>query len=80
MQVDNGMVIIRIEDTGSGMDKDFITKRLFRPFDTTKGNAGMGVGVYESREFIHKLGGAITVESETGAGTVFTVRIPGAVN
>jgi len=76
MQGEEGMVIIRIEDTGSGMDKEFIRKRLFRPFDTTKGNAGMGVGVYESREFIHQLGGAITVESEVGKGTVFSIRIP----
>ncbi|MCK4587883.1 MAG: PEP-CTERM system histidine kinase PrsK, partial [Gammaproteobacteria bacterium] len=67
--------IIEIVDNGSGMDKRFIQERLFKPFDTTKGNAGMGIGVYESREFIHSLGGSIKVESEVGQGTVFTISL-----
>lgn len=58
------------------MDADFIATRLFKPFDTTKGNAGMGVGVYESREFVHALGGAIAVESAPRRGTLFRVRLP----
>ena len=43
---------MEIEDNGCGMSKDFIQERLFKPFQTTKGNAGMGIGVYESREYI----------------------------
>jgi signal transduction histidine kinase len=70
------MVEIQIEDNGIGMDADFIRNRLFQPFETTKGNAGMGVGVYESREFIRSLGGEIEVSSEVNKGTIFTVRIP----
>jgi signal transduction histidine kinase len=58
------------------MDADFIAERLFKPFDTTKGNAGMGVGVYESREFVHALGGEITVESALERGTLFRVKLP----
>ena len=58
------------------MDADFIAERLFKPFDTTKGNAGMGVGVYESREFVHALGGEITVESTPRRGTLFRVKLP----
>ncbi len=46
------------------------------PFDTTKCNAGMGVGVYESREFVHALGGDITVESAPRRGTLFRVKLP----
>ncbi|NOZ37296.1 MAG: PEP-CTERM system histidine kinase PrsK [Gammaproteobacteria bacterium] len=69
-------VVIQIVDNGHGMDDDFINKRLFKPFDTTKGNAGMGIGMYECREFIHELGGEIKVESEPGKGTSISLHIP----
>ncbi len=68
--------VIRIRDNGCGMDAEFIQKRLFNPFDTTKGNAGMGIGMYESREFIYELGGEMHVESEPGKGTLIEVHIP----
>ena len=71
-----GVAEIKIIDDGIGMDKTFIKERLFRPFETTKGNAGMGIGVYESREFVHSLGGQIRVESEVGVGTTFTIELP----
>jgi putative PEP-CTERM system histidine kinase len=67
--------VIEIIDNGCGMDKQFIRERLFKPFDTTKGNAGMGIGVYESREFIHSLGGSLKVESEPGQGTTFKITL-----
>ncbi len=73
---DGRNAIVEIEDTGSGMDQAFIQNRLFRPFDTTKGNAGMGIGVYESREFIRALGGDVIVNSESGKGSVFQLCIP----
>ncbi len=66
---------IVIEDNGQGMDEAFIRDRLFRPFQTTKGNAGMGIGVYEAREYIASLGGRIDVESAPGSGTRFTVQL-----
>ncbi len=69
-------IVIQILDNGHGMDDDFIKKRLFKPFDTTKGNAGMGIGMYECREFIHELGGEIKVESEPGKGTSISLHIP----
>ena len=69
-------VMIEIEDNGVGMDQRFIQQRLFRPFDTTKGNAGMGIGTYESREFIWSEGGDLTVTSAPGKGTVFRVQLP----
>ena len=68
--------VLEVRDTGCGMDAEFIRLRLFRPFDTTKGNAGMGIGVFESREVIRGLGGEISVESIPGSGTVFTVTLP----
>ncbi len=69
-------VIVKISDNGTGMDKQFIQQRLFKPFDTTKGNAGMGIGVYESREYMLQHSGQISVESEPGVGTVFTLKFP----
>jgi putative PEP-CTERM system histidine kinase len=72
----NNTCIVEIRDTGDGMDADFIQNRLFKPFDTTKGNAGMGIGMYESREFIRQLQGEIKVQSEPGKGTVVTLQLP----
>jgi putative PEP-CTERM system histidine kinase len=70
------MHIIEIQDTGHGMDADFIQNRLFKPFDTTKGNAGMGIGMYEGREFVRHLGGEVYVESEPGTGTTISLHLP----
>jgi len=70
------MHIIGIKDSGHGMDDDFIRNRLFKPFDTTKGNAGMGIGMYESREFIRQLGGDINVQSNPGKGSIITLHFP----
>ena len=69
-----------ITDTGCGMDRDFIHNRLFRPFDTTKGKAGMGIGAYESRHLISSMRGELLVESEPGRGTTFTIVLPLAEN
>jgi putative PEP-CTERM system histidine kinase len=67
---------ILIEDSGCGMDEVFVRERLFRPFDTTKGDTGMGIGAYECREYVHVLGGKIRVESEPGKGTRMHITLP----
>jgi putative PEP-CTERM system histidine kinase len=67
---------IDIEDTGRGMDAGFIRDRLFQPFESTKGLTGMGIGAFESRDYIRQLGGDISVDSKPGAGTTFHVTIP----
>ncbi len=69
-------VVIEIEDTGSGMSEDFINNELFKPFKTTKGSKGMGIGVYEAREIILAIGGKIDVSSKVGFGTKFILTIP----
>jgi putative PEP-CTERM system histidine kinase len=66
---------IVIKDSGEGMSAEFIRDRLFKPFETTK-SAGMGIGVFESREYILELGGTLEVESEQGVGTTFTILLP----
>jgi putative PEP-CTERM system histidine kinase len=67
---------LTVRDNGSGMDESFIQKRLFKPFDTTKGLTGMGIGAYECKEFIQSMNGEIEVQSEPGKGTDFVIRIP----
>ena len=73
---DHGGAVVEVKDTGVGMDEDFIRHRLFKPFDSTKGLTGMGIGAFESRDFIHSLGGNIHVQSKPGSGSVFRVYIP----
>ena len=67
---------ILIEDNGCGMSEEFVNARLFRPFDTTKGNAGMGIGVFEAKQFFESMAGIIKVESVPKQGTVFTIDLP----
>lgn len=66
---------IEVQDTGKGMSESFIREQLFRPFDTTKAH-GMGIGAFESREYVRELGGSLEVESREGVGTVFRIRLP----
>jgi putative PEP-CTERM system histidine kinase len=76
LQKANGHAVVEVEDNGCGMDEAFIRARLFRPFQTTKGDSGMGIGVYEAREFVRSLGGDIQVESKPGKGTIFRIQLP----
>ena len=75
MIVTGNQAVVEIKDTGCGMDDDYIRDSLFRPFKTTKGNAGMGIGVYESREFIASLGGRLDVVSTPNIGTSFYIHL-----
>ncbi|MBL1432075.1 MAG: PEP-CTERM system histidine kinase PrsK [Gammaproteobacteria bacterium] len=76
LDIDDGCALIEVSDSGSGMDAHFIRERLFRPFDSTKGDEGMGIGVYQSREMIRSLRGSIDVESILGQGSKFKIRLP----
>ena len=67
--------VIEVTDDGVGMTPEFVHDRLFRPFQTTK-SSGMGVGVYESSQYVNELGGRIVVESEPDAGTRVRVVLP----
>jgi putative PEP-CTERM system histidine kinase len=72
----NGHASITVADNGSGMTEEFIRERLFRPFDSTKGSQGMGIGAYQVREFARKRKGDLNVSSEAGKGTTVTLTIP----
>jgi putative PEP-CTERM system histidine kinase len=71
----SGQVQVQVGDTGAGMSEEFVRDKLFRPFNTTK-HSGMGIGTYESAQYIRELGGSMQVESQTGTGTIITVRLP----
>jgi putative PEP-CTERM system histidine kinase len=73
---DGEAAVVRISDDGVGMSQDFINNRLFKPFDSTKGLTGMGIGAFESREYFHILGGDLQVTSKPGEGSVFTAQFP----
>jgi CheY-like chemotaxis protein len=70
---------IEIEDTGPGISPDELDK-LFRHFEQTKtgreAGSGTGLGLAISQEFVRLMGGAITVNSQVGKGSVFAIRLP----
>lgn len=69
-------VVLFIQDTGSGMSDDFIRMQLFKPFESTKGLTGMGIGAYQAREYIRRIGGNIDVTSQPGMGSCFSILLP----
>ena len=71
----DGTAVIEIIDTGRGMSDQFIRARLFKPFESTK-SAGMGIGVFETREYVQQIGGRLEVDSRPTAGTTFRVSLP----
>ena len=68
-----------IEDTGPGISQEE-QARLFRHFEQTKtgreAGTGTGLGLAISQEFVRLMGGAITVDSEVGKGSVFSINVP----
>jgi signal transduction histidine kinase len=71
-----GWVTLSVIDTGCGMDPDLAAK-VFQPFVTTKAG-GHGLGLATARKIVLAHGGSITVQSEPGRGTQFTIRLPTA--
>ncbi len=68
-------VIVEVADTGRGIPQSELPK-IFEPFYSTKGAKGTGLGLAVSWGIIQQHGGKISVKSEVGKGTVFTVRLP----
>ncbi len=71
---------ISVDDTGIGMTPEQVNK-LFKPFvqadsSTTRKYGGTGLGLYISKRFCEMLGGKLTVKSEEGKGSCFTIRLP----
>ena len=76
-----GTVAIRVSDTGIGIAADHL-ERVFEPFVQVSGavssDEGVGLGLSISRDLARSMGGEITVQSEPGAGSTFTVTLPSA--
>lgn len=73
-------VTIQVIDDGAGMAPEFVRNYLFRPFYSTKSSRGMGIGAFQAREFARAAGGRVTVASEPGQGTVFSIILPQAAD
>jgi signal transduction histidine kinase/ActR/RegA family two-component response regulator len=68
-------VALSVRDTGVGMDAE-TQKRAFEPFFTTKGELGNGLGLSSVYGVVQQSGGHVTLESQIGRGTTFTVLLP----
>lgn len=72
----NGSIaIVEIQDSGTGMSEEFVKQKLFKPFESTKGLTGMGIGAFEGRELIRSMGGDLRVESKPGEGSLFRIHL-----
>jgi putative PEP-CTERM system histidine kinase len=74
-KADGGQCRLEVNDDGCGMSPEFVRSQLFKPFQTTKAD-GMGIGMFETQQYLHELGGRILVDSEPGRGTRITVFLP----
>ena len=71
----SGQVIVKVRDTGTGIEKE-ILPYIFDPFFTTKSTKGTGLGLSVSYGIIRQHHGEIAVESAEGHGTTFIIKIP----
>jgi len=75
-RVEGNRVLVEVRDTGAGIKAEHL-EHLFEPFFTTKPvGVGTGLGLFICKNIITSLGGTISVQSEVGKGTVFTVSLP----
>jgi len=72
----DGYLHVSVKDDGPGMGPE-MQRKIFEPFFTTKGaGKGTGLGLWVSLGIVEKMGGTITLESEEGGGSTFTVKLP----
>ena len=75
-RTEGSRVLVEVRDTGAGIKAEHL-EHLFEPFFTTKPvGVGTGLGLFICKNIITSLGGTISVQSEVGKGTVFTVSLP----
>ncbi|PWT93044.1 MAG: hypothetical protein C5B55_05250 [Blastocatellia bacterium] len=74
-QLQNERLCLQFTDNGMGMPED-IRQKIFEPFFSTKGAHGTGLGLSVSYSIIERHGGTISVSSEAGNGTSFTIELP----
>jgi len=75
-RMDGDFIVIKVQDTGSGIPEDIIDN-IFDPFFTTKDvGYGTGLGLTICYAIIERYGGTISVDSQPGKGTTFTIKLP----
>ncbi|MBU1276731.1 MAG: PAS domain-containing protein [Proteobacteria bacterium] len=72
---EDDVLVFDIVDNGKGMDQQTLDN-MFTLFFTSKGSAGTGLGLFIANDTVQQHGGSITVDSESGEGSHFHVRIP----
>ena len=72
---ENNMAYVKVSDNGCGMSREFIEKRLFKPFQTTK-KKGLGIGIYQCKNIIENHSGMLKVSSTEDCGTDFVMYLP----
>jgi signal transduction histidine kinase len=71
----NGSVVLTVSDNGCGMAPEFLSRSLFRPFQTTKKN-GLGIGLFQSKMIVEAHKGTVQVDSQPSLGTTFRIILP----
>lgn len=74
-ELEGATAVFTIADSGCGMSGEYLRKRLFAPFQSTK-KGGWGIGLYHAKGIVESHGGRIDVESKEGEGTKFRVVLP----
>jgi two-component system NtrC family sensor kinase len=71
----NQRIEVRVHDNGEGIEPDSL-EQIFKPFESTKGNRGTGLGLPATRKIVREHGGDVFVESEPGQGSLFRLTLP----
>ena len=79
LTMQNNYAEVKIIDSGCGMTQDFIKNDLFRPFQSSKGVSGMGIGAYQCQQYVLSLNGTLEVSSQKDTGSEFTISIPSGI-
>ncbi len=72
---DEQWATVEVRDTGCGMSEAFVREQLFRPFQTTKAS-GMGIGAFETAQYVKETGGRVEAQSRPGEGTRIRLVLP----
>lgn len=74
-EIKDGNVMLTVSDNGPGIAEED-QKRIFAPFESTKGSSGTGLGLPVSRKILREHGGDISVRAQSGPGTAFLLHWP----
>jgi len=80
LSADAGRLVLRVSDEGPGIAPEVLA-RLFKPFEqadasTTRRFGGSGLGLALSKQLVEAMGGTLSVRSEVGKGSEFTIDVP----